>query len=334
MKPPLREAIRSEIKSFYDAEPLAKKIEFEAKVKEATDTLKAFVTSEVQRVEKKKTLFWKLVALTFFLINIVLLFASPWEIGRIVAEQVQENVIVPGVRNELDKIVRDNSSAYVDKQLGPFKKTVDDLHNQILPLKDTIAEAEQVSKKAESVTTDLQQQSTLVSSQLNSINTTLQATVLIVRADHDDRQAFDSLYQLAKTPSPLSGIATEVILALVSDNKLNLTYSPDWKALNVSNADQLSLSDLKNLYSSQMRSDFKEGLLQYIWDNNKFSKHDRLELLMSVIRGDRSINAVRYALNLVNNEAKINHNLLDCQAYYDWWAKNQDSYKTLAPAAK
>jgi hypothetical protein len=118
MKAPLREAIRSEIKSFNDAEPLAKKIEFEARVKEATEALRAFVTSEVQKVEKKKTLFWKLVALTFFLINVILLFASPWEIGRVVADQVRENVVVPGVHKELDKIVRDNSSEYVDKQLG------------------------------------------------------------------------------------------------------------------------------------------------------------------------------------------------------------------------
>jgi hypothetical protein len=220
-------------------------------------------------------------------------------------------------------------------QLGPFKKTVDDLHSQILALKDTIAEAELVSGRAETITGDLQRQSTAVATQLNDIIAILQVTALIVRADHDDRQAFDNLYQLAKARSPVSGIATEVILSLISENRVNLTYSPDWKALNVDKPDQLSLADCEKLYASQARADFREGVLQYIWDSNKFSKYDKLDFMMSVIRGDRSMNSVRYAQCLADNETNIKHNILDCQAYLDWWTKNADKYKAAsAPASK
>jgi len=77
MKPRLRAIIREEIKAHDQAEPLAKQLLFDQKVKEATESLKEFATKEIKRIEKEKTLFWKLLGTTFFLLNVILLFASP-----------------------------------------------------------------------------------------------------------------------------------------------------------------------------------------------------------------------------------------------------------------
>src|ERR1700721_9746 len=100
MRKDIHQLIDETIKK-YNTEPLAKQIRFDEKVKEAKEELRVFITDEIKRIENKKSIFWRLLAITSVSLNFILLIASPVEIGRVVAENVKESVIDPNIKKSL-----------------------------------------------------------------------------------------------------------------------------------------------------------------------------------------------------------------------------------------
>ena len=328
----VHELIEEAFKKRNDNEPLAKQLQFEAKVAEATENLKSFVTEEVTRIEQRKTVFWRLVGITFFSLNVILLIASPWEIGRIVAEKVNESVIDPNVRMSLDEVVRENSSGYVEKQLGPFKKTVDDLRTKILQLGPTLEQAEALSRQAQSITGSLQQQSNSMKSQVDDVKSTLSEISLISLADHDNRAAFDQLKEDANNPqSRYRYLSQQVLIAIGTSDALEGTidfnvapwsdkYKPDMFTT-------MSIDDFRYQIVNAQRADLQSALLDKFWNSDRFSKLQKLDFIMDIIRTSQSIAAVRHAERIANSECHLNMNPIACDQYLSWWDKNREKFK-------
>ncbi len=56
------------------------------------------------------------------------------------------------------------------------------------------------------------------------------------------------------------------------------------------------------------------------------TKKEKLDFLASVIREDDSLRAVERACRLMDQEAKLNKNVLGAAEYIEWWGQNREHY--------
>jgi hypothetical protein len=74
----------------------------------------------------------------------------------------------------------------------------------------------------------------------------------------------------------------------------------------------------------------KPDFLHKFWEQDRFSKWQRLQFIYEVIRDDNSLRALHAACVIMNLEAKISKNILGDKQYLEWWERNKEHYKGMA----
>ena len=289
---------------------------------------------DIRREELRnwKTLSLVLAFLTIF-ISFVMWFYTRYEMAEQVKEAVDTKMIEPKLREAIDDVIQRHAKDILEKEISPFKLKVDDLHNQLSNMANTITEAETLSRQAQAVTGDLQVQSKVIVPQLESINSAINIMSLIVRADNDDRKAFDELLaQASNEKSPYSDVCSEVVIAISTSSNLKfgvLTSNLNWKSVfNIDAPDKLSIENIKQIMIRTPRADFRSILLQYVWEQNRFSKYDKLDFSAWMINIDPSINNLRNAVEAMDMDSNIREILIRYKDYLSWWDQNKEKYKT------
>jgi hypothetical protein len=71
---------------------------------------------------------------------------------------------------------------------------------------------------------------------------------------------------------------------------------------------------------------FKPSYISEVWSQDRFPKQKRLDFLYDIIKSDKSLHALDTACMLMNQEAKINKNILGAREYLQWWQANRSKY--------
>lgn len=156
--------------------------------------------------------------------------------------------------------------------------------------------------------------------ELNNIN---DFSFMLLKAHNDDRNALHSLEEFSQISGPLQELANNAIYEIISQPSKRSSIRLDWKTLKVS-PEESSLHDF--IISFRNAGIAKNQILTTIWQQERFSKYDRLEFIYTVIKNDSSIRTATLACEYMNTEAKINKTILAYKDYLAWWEKNRHLY--------
>ena len=162
--------------------------------------------------------------------------------------------------------------------------------------------------------------------------------LLLTKAQNDDRQAFDSLLEIAKNREHrFCGLANQALLRIITDPQVTglLSYSIDWEKDHNLDPAKATLAEFAEAYKRELP--FRQPtVVSAIWDQARFSKYERLQVLYEVIRTTGSIRCLHHASKIMNGESKVGKNILGYHEYIVWWEKNRLSYeeREKSPAAE
>lgn len=193
-----------------------------------------------------------------------------------------------------------------------------------------VALSDDAKKKSEEATQKAAEITNLVRSAnegVEKIRTTSDFSFLLARAAADDRKAFDQLRQLADEPSyEFHNLALAAMVRIAGDlgTTTMLSGGLDWKRVGADPA-TTDLEDLKALFNSQPAFN-KTGILEAIWHEQRFSKYDRLSFLYEVLKSTESIVVLNAACRAMNEETKLNKNIIGYPMYLLWWDEHGSEY--------
>lgn len=205
-------------------------------------------------------------------------------------------------------------------------------------------EAENAASKALKISELLTKKIKLAEEKLQAIDSTLEKAerkleqieflivfnTTVLKAQNDDRKAFDQLEIWSEDKTfPLSSEARKAWVSILDEHsqplKKELPPVPWEEGIDPS---KLNLSDLKRYYESITYESitwyFKPSLIKYIYERKDFSKRERMEFLVDVLKNDRSLRAVEYAGRYFRKEAGLKIKPLGVSKFIDWWEKNKD----------
>ncbi len=183
----------------------------------------------------------------------------------------------------------------------------------------------------------------LVQNELNKVRTNLSATegslkslslltvfqTVVVKAQNDDRQAYEQLSEWEKDnqyPFQQQALIAKMNIRLQYSERIRtglIAIAPTWKE--GIDQSELTISELINDYNITEWY-FHPGLISYIWKRNDFSKKDRLQFLIDVLKNDRNLKAVCLAQHFLSKEADIKFNPLVIEPLLEWWEENKGNY--------
>lgn len=179
----------------------------------------------------------------------------------------------------------------------------------------------EVEERLKAVDTDLKE----AKSTLAGLKTISEYTTTVLAAQNDDRQAFDRLKVWADDPSfRLRGEAINAWNKILNDHASLIVqsgYGVSWKE-GIDPA-QISLSELKAHFASTPPH-VRLGLLEYIWNRKDFSKRERMQFLVDVLKTDNSLRVVEHAARLFLSESKQKLKPLAVDQLIKWWDSNKD----------
>lgn len=148
----------------------------------------------------------------------------------------------------------------------------------------------------------------------------------VIRAQNDDREAFDELGRLSKDgTNELSMLAARAYGTIVDAHSQPFYLSgfniPWGEGIDPS---KLSLDELIVQYG-MAAAWLRPGLIEFIWKRNDLPKKPRLQFLIDVIRSDRSLRAVEYAGHYFMKGTQLKIKPLAVDQLLDWWEKNKDT---------
>lgn len=315
----------------------------EVRVLQEIAKLREYNRRDLEDIRKEELKNWKTLSLVLAFLTIFVTFLMWFYTNHEMASQIKEAVdakmIEPNLEGVVNTTIQKRASGYIDRALSPFALKVDAMAKQISQidtLSQHISSLDDTIKKANDASANLQNKLNNSDTSIASLNQLAQSTheqlniiAAIVQADNDDKDALDVLVSLANdAKSPYRGLALEVVLAVTGHASFVLPINPiPWEQIGFVNPDSISIESIKTKFPTLGRADIKEAVEQYVWDNTKFTKHDKLDFLIWIIENDHSIAAINNAHVLCDNEAHLKQNILGNQIYIDWWNKNKDSYK-------
>jgi hypothetical protein len=165
---------------------------------------------------------------------------------------------------------------------------------------------------------------------VETIRTTADFAFVLARAAADDRKAFDELLAIIMNqPSQQFydlAIAASARIAGEFDTAFESTVN--WQKLGL-DPKKLEFEEMKNLFESQPAF-MKPAILTELAKQDRFSKYDRLTFLRDVIKSTTSISVLNAACKAMNQEAKIDKNIIGYQFYLDWWFDHIREYSEVA----
>lgn len=207
-------------------------------------------------------------------------------------------------------------------------RDADTAHNDIERINQYVASAETKTKQLEGMVKGANE----ATSQLSKVT---EFNLLLTRANNDDRPAFDQLIAIANSSQPpYSSLALSGLINLATSLDTVLRFAVTEEALEKwqppFHAKTATLEEYRAAIDSQ-RPDVASGILDVLWQQERFSKYQKLDLVMRVMATTKSIKVLREACVLADNEAQIQRNILGYGQYLEWWAKNRDHYRSQQP---
>ncbi len=164
---------------------------------------------------------------------------------------------------------------------------------------------------------------------LEDIKTVSEFGLLLSKASNDDRSAFDSLLAIAKDQKhAFWRISNQALIRIITDPQVTglMTYSIDWKKDHNLDPAQATLDEFAEAYKREV-SVRQPTVISALWQQERFPKSKRLQVLYEVIKTTASIRCLHHACKVMNGESKIGKNILAYAEYIEWWEKNRLSYE-------
>jgi len=161
---------------------------------------------------------------------------------------------------------------------------------------------------------------------LSDIEKIVDFSMVLIRAQNDDRQAFDKLLDISfGDRGEFAEISDNALWSiLMEESPFTVNYTIDYNKHNL-NLNKSEIKEFKSFYLESPLT-YREQILRDIWEKGKFTKLEKLEFLIDRIQNDNSINIVREACSLLDNEAKLNNNICYYKEYLKWWDENNEQY--------
>ena len=165
-------------------------------------------------------------------------------------------------------------------------------------------------------------------STIDELNLVSEYTMTVLKAQSDDRNAFDKLKEISQDANnPFSSNAEQAwITILESHSKSFFIINKKYPWNENIDPSELTLIELSQLYNKTPNY-LKTNLIEYIWKREDIPKFERLEFLIRVIKNDSSLTAVEYAGRYFQTESGQKVKPLAVEIFVNWWENNRDSFK-------
>ncbi len=155
-------------------------------------------------------------------------------------------------------------------------------------------------------------------------------TSTAIMAQNGDRIAFDKICEWCDDKiHPFSKQAVNVWDNVKNSFGIFLfkpTYPIEWEK--IGNPESLSYKILVNRYfDKDLNPRFKPAFIEYIWNRDDFSKRDKMEFSLQVLKKDNSLLAMQYAGSYFNREAGLKSSPVLWQEQVKWWEENKDKFE-------
>jgi hypothetical protein len=207
-------------------------------------------------------------------------------------------------------------------------KAQDLLIKQIQPEVDAFkVEIGKKTAEADGKLSEIQQSVVKAFSTLSEIETMSEFMMTVLAAQNDDRKAFDKLEELSKQESHrFSTQAKRAWTSILDAHSSPLVFGPGdvpWREdLDPS---KLSLSELRQTFQSAPDW-IRAAILKYVWNRQAFSKIDRLDFMMQVMRTDSSLDVVEHAGRFFTQGTDQKIKPLAVSHLSDWWEEHRQEF--------
>ena len=173
---------------------------------------------------------------------------------------------------------------------------------------------------------------------INKLDAATDFSLIVSKAQNDDRLAFNQLMQIANaTNSLFAPAAISILNTIVAEvqGEVIIDYTSltvNWDLYGI-NPDTDSLQKLEEAYSTHPNSRIlRFNIVKKIFESNRFSELARYDFLAKVIQSENSLKIVQLAINLMTPKSNIRANFLVTDLYLQWWSKNRTGLSN-SPAA-
>ena len=189
-------------------------------------------------------------------------------------------------------------------------------------------------RQGEATVTNLQNVLREAQVAVSDLEENINFNMLLIKANNDDRPAFNSLVEISKKSGPFRDIANISILQIVSNitSMLQIQNNYPWHTLNA-DPKKISLQEFRNLYKS-FHHIHKVAYMDTLMAQQRFSKFEKFQILAEIIKDTISLKELERACQYMNQEAKIDWNILSADKYVQWWEQNKSKYESSPPAVK
>lgn len=148
----------------------------------------------------------------------------------------------------------------------------------------------------------------------------------VIRAQGDDREAFDQLKRWCDDSTFYrKGDACQARWKIVEADARSLIMKPTVTWIEGVEPAAFSFEELGKVFNNTIADHVRAGILDYIWERKDFTKKQKNEFLVDVIKKDNSLRVVSYASRLLQSESKKKFLPLLIDEVLEWWDKNKDT---------
>jgi hypothetical protein len=202
-------------------------------------------------------------------------------------------------------------------------RDANEARNDINEVAEISAEAKAKAEKIAEVLSEAQRA-------LQEIKTVSDFSLLLTKASNDDRTAFDSILEIAKNRNhQFYSLANQALLQIITDPQVTglLTYRIDWGKDHNLDPNTATWEEFLEVYRKEIPFRWP-SVLSTMWKQDRFAKSKRIEALYDVIKTTISLKCLHKACKLINEEAKLDKNILAYDEYLRWWEQNRVEYMT------
>ena len=216
----------------------------------------------------------------------------------------------------------------IESQVAKQRDTIDAVATDALRSRGEIDRVEDLAKGAKNKSVELERLTAEASKNVAALKETTDFSLVLIRFQNDDRGAFDRLIQTAKSgKEPYKSLADQALVSYLNTGSI-IGFSIGTNSLrnapNPFDVNTATIADYRErIFDSTPETSIV--ILDALWDQARFTWHDRIELVIDVIRTTKSLRVLLDALRLVEKEARLKADAREWPAYIDWWKINESS---------
>jgi len=267
---------------------------------------------------KIKIVLLSLVGIVFFIFVV-----SNWDsivelnlagVGSIKMEARQDLDAIKAIRRQVEKDSKRIEE--VARKAGQALKIIESIKEENIVVKKQIHTLVVLQNEAQNT--------------IKKLNDTMQFARTFISAYSDDRESYDQLVAWSNDMKysfhDEAGKASLSILEKHSQPFYSGGFTILWdKKIDPS---KLTIKQIESEYSDATGL-LKPALLEFIWQNKRFSQYDKMEFMIAIMKKDSSLRAVEYAGRYFTQGAgfKPQPNPLAVEFMEDWWNKNKEKIR-------